>query len=697
MKEIYVSSKGNDSNEGSISAPFRTLKKAQKEARENKGGTIYIRGGRYFFNETFALCQEDDHTTYKAFNGEKVVFDGGIILNNSDVKKYRDNVKVIDLKPYSIQFGEYGIRGFRHSYVNAPNELFIDGEAYAVSRYPKKYSIPLLAENIIESGSVPKQKDYSQKPAVIKFDDERLEKWRDAKDAYIAGFPNASWADDCIKIANIDVNQRTVTTTIPHLFGFKATGHSSWYIVNLLEELTEKGEYFVDTHDQKLYFIPEKELSDAIIQLSVLDKVMVAIENAKNVTLDGITFENSRNSGIYIEGGQSNKIINCIFRNLGIIAVQIGQGATPQPDGLHNCHGERADNVPVPKPLSREMGSWHEYLYEFAAWDNNGGKNHRIESCEIHHTGAGGILLSGGNRKTLEPGKNTVYNCHFYKVNRLDKTYKAAVNMMGVGNRVIHCEIHDLPGMAIYLHGNDHLIEYNKIHHVLKSVSDSGAIYMGRDMSEVGNIFRYNFIYSIHNPHKTDLGVCAIYFDDWSIYNMVYANYFYDIVSDGRFFFSTVYHTCGGLTSIGNNIFIDCFPGLNPNTKSNANLHMHEDKLSMIRVETKDISDSRGVDITCETYKEKYPYLYETYVNDYNPGTKFWHNRVYVNQYSDFVDGKKLNFKFLEDAEYLNSDMPEYRITDDVFGINNETIDIKNIDFEKIGLLKKTDRLYKDK
>ena len=59
--------------------------------------------------------------------------------------------------------------------------------------------------------------------------------------------------------------------------------------------------------------------------------------------------------------------------------------------------------------------------------------------------------------------------------------------------RIANCEIYNLPGMAIYLHGNDHIIEYNKIHHVLQSVSDSGAIYMGRDMSEVGNIIRHNF------------------------------------------------------------------------------------------------------------------------------------------------------------------------------------------------------------
>ncbi len=58
---------------------------------------------------------------------------------------------------------------------------------------------------------------------------------------------------------------------------------------------------------------------------------------------------------------------------------------------------------------------------------------------------------------------------------------------------------------------------------------------------------------------------------------------------------------------------------------------MHTDKLSVRRVHTTDMNDMRGVDITSEIYKERYPYLYKTYTEDYNPCTKFWHNRVYVN------------------------------------------------------------------
>ena len=71
--------------------------------------------------------------------------------------------------------------------------------------------------------------------------------------------------------------------------------------------------------------------------------------------------------------------------------------------------------------------------------------------------------------------------------------------------------------MAVYLHGNDHLVEFNEINDVLTDMSDMGSIYMGRDPSERGNIYRYNFFHDIKNHHKGGAGVQAIFFDDRTI------------------------------------------------------------------------------------------------------------------------------------------------------------------------------------
>jgi len=642
---------------------------------------LIIESGRYFVDETINL---KDRKNIKIRANGNVIFDGGIVISKEKIEAYDKNIKMIDLSEYGLDLAEYGTRGFRRSYVNAQNELFINGKPYKVPCYPKGKPFTYADGDIKDCGSVPTNYEYDNRPAVINVKDEKILSFADEDDIYLAGFPSHSWADDCIKIAKIDTEEKTITTTEPHLFGFKATGHSSWYILNCFGALSEPGEYYIDRKNQKLYFICDEEIET--IQLSVLGSAMMSVTDCENVSVEGITFENSRNSAIYIEGGNKCTFNNCTFRNLGILAVQIGQGATDQPNGYNTHHGERADWVEPPVPMSGNMGSWHEYLYEFAAWDNNGGFNHSIENCKIYNTGAGGILLSGGNRKNLIPGNNRVHNCEIYEVNRLDKTYKAGVNIMGVGNTVSHCEIYDMPGMGIYLHGNDHIIEYNKIHDVVKSVSDSGAIYMGRDMSEVGNIFRNNYIYNLKNVHPTDLGVCAIYFDDWDIFNAVYDNFFYNIQGGG---FCVIHHTCGGLLSFHDNFIIDCVPGIMPDNKSNAYIRMHREPLAMVRVHTVDKDDMHGVDITSEVYREKYPYLYDVYKNDARPEWMYYNNQICYKKYDLFVDGENGDFTQVDSwGKFWRDEFDWMRRTDVVMGYDNDLAPTHRVDFKGIGLIK---------
>ena len=115
-----------------------------------------------------------------------------------------------------------------------------------------------------------------------------------------------------------------MTTVLPHLPGFKADKFTSWFAVNLLEEIDIPGEYYIDSENEMLYFYPKECIDNALIQISVLDSPIVVMEDASNITFDGIVFENSRCSGVYIDNGENCIIKNCIFRNLGTVAVQIG-------------------------------------------------------------------------------------------------------------------------------------------------------------------------------------------------------------------------------------------------------------------------------------------------------------------------------------------------------------------------------------
>lgn len=697
--ELYVSANSKKTGDGSFDNPFGCIEQAREYIRKSgmENIVVNIRGGRYFFKDTVRFIKEDKNTTYRAYKGENVIFDGGIVIEK--VKKVtekkileriieenaKDKLYEVDLSELN-KIGEYGARGFRHPYIPAPNELFINSKPQKIASYPKSGYLPLGM--VIDKGSVPMMGDFSMRGGTFSCDVDRGCKWVTAEDAYVSGFFANCYADDTIKIEKINKEDKTIKLKNPGLNGLVSKEEHRWRIVNLLEEIGEEGEYYIDRANKKLYFFPDCDIDEALIQLSVLETPILSFIGASNIKFEGITFENARGMGVYIEGGEGITIENCEFRNLGMVAVQIGQGVTPLPDGLTNCHGEYDHDKIKPVAMSEGIGSWHEYIYEYAAFDGNGGKNHLITGCNIHDMGSGGIMLGGGNRKKLTAANNMVYNTHIHNVNRLDLTYKGAINIWGVGNVVSHCELENLEGFAIYIHGNDHVIEYSKIHNVAKSISDGAAIYMGRDPSEVGNKIKYNFIYDIKNPHSYDMyGFTAIYLDDGAIYNEVYGNYFYDVVQKGRFFFSLIHWNGGGQTTVANNVVIDCYPGLDPNTYDNSYERMHNDELFISRITAEDW-DLRGVNITDDVWKEHYPYLYDTYMNNYNHTSLHYNNFVCSNQYHNFVDENPshLNFKFKKNSYMLKKYATN--VNDKVRGIKGERVDFENIDFDSIGLIK---------
>ena len=161
---IYVGTKNQNEKQ------FRTLKEAKEFIEENDINEeieVIFEEGRYTFSETVRFNENDKPCVYRAEEGKKVYFDGGITLDNNLVKKVsdsevleriieenaRENIYEIDLSGYDIDLGEYGARGFRHPYIPSPNELFIDSVPQTIARYPKNDYIPL--GNVIDAGSEP--------------------------------------------------------------------------------------------------------------------------------------------------------------------------------------------------------------------------------------------------------------------------------------------------------------------------------------------------------------------------------------------------------------------------------------------------------------------------------------------------------------------------------------------------------------
>lgn len=116
--EFYVSPSGSDAAEGSKSAPFKTIEKAQKAVRAINGTmtediTVYLREGTYALANTVKFTEADGgknghYVRYKAFGDEHPLITGGMPISGWTLHDEANNIWKAE-----------GVEGrFRQLYVN---------------------------------------------------------------------------------------------------------------------------------------------------------------------------------------------------------------------------------------------------------------------------------------------------------------------------------------------------------------------------------------------------------------------------------------------------------------------------------------------------------------------------------------------------------------------------------------------------
>jgi hypothetical protein len=695
--KIYISPNGNDKNKGSLEEPMSTLQGARDQIRSLKkiprgGITVFLREGQYKLNETFVLGQNDSGTKkspvkYSAYLGEKVSISGGVSISPEMVKELdpeeslffdqsvRDNIKKIDLSKLGItDFGKIKNVGFSRPYNTSGLELFVNKKAFELSRYPNKNKIPM--GKVIDPGSFPSKGDFSNKGGKFTYDDERPSRWKYSSDVWICGYFNKGWAEDAVQIAEIDTVARTFTTAQAHHYGFgSGASWKQWYAFNVLEEIDTVGEYFLNRETGVLYFYPDPENPIETLEVSMLEKPLVAMEGASNVTFSNITFECSRSIGIYIEEGAGNKIEACTLRNLGGTAICLGKGTESDLSMRHDLENSSL--------VSRQMGSIPQVLYNHTTLNRSAGENHGIINCHIYQVGAGGVILGGGDRKSLAKGGNYVHNCLIHDFNRIEKSYRAGIWITGVGNRISNCEIYDAPMMAILLHGNDHVIEYCDFHDVVREMHDQGAIYYGRNPSERGNVVRYNYFHDLGSEHLS----VSVYHDDGACGMEVHANVFYRAGS------MPVLIGGGNDHTYSNNIFINCPIGIHVDNRKQGWAKGSGDKGGSWKFEER----LNAVDYKNPPYSVRYPqqvtYWEEDEAKKYPKNNRVINNVFY--RVKNVIDGKKdwliwENNKILDEApSFWNEEKQQFSLQNGKI-VYEDLSGFESIDFDKIGCTIKT-------
>lgn len=565
--EWHVTPDGDDAGPGTRERPWRTIEGARDRVRAERAAgriagaaTVWVHAGEYRLARTLEFTAADSGApgapfVVAAVPGDAVRLTGGVTVPAAAFgpvadarararlpEEARDAVRVADLRALGVtDFGRH--RQFGHGWpvVTAPLELFWNDAPLPLARYPNGGAIELGP--IVDPGSMPRVGDYSNRPGRFRYTDDRHARWVGVPDVWFQGFFNHGFADDKILVARIDPATREVTFAAPHLYALASGQNFNRYVaLNLLEELDEPGEWYVDAAEGRLYVWPPSDPAGARAVVSVLESALVALDHASHVELRGLVIGEGRGLGVSIEGGSHCRVVDCVIRNLGTVGVLVGQGAR------QTFPHVTADDY-TGEPVSREVGSYHSHIYVDTVWERNAGTDHAIVGCEITQTGSGGIILGGGSKRRLEPGRNAVTDCRIHAFSRRNRSGAAGVVVDGCGNRVAHNEIFDAPLQGIIVRGNEHVFEFNRIHRVALDSNDASAWYLGRDPSDQGNVVRWNFFHDVGRPDRK--WMMGVYCDDATCGVTIEGNVFRDVATYG-----SVYSNGGHDIVVRNNIFI---------------------------------------------------------------------------------------------------------------------------------------------
>ena len=529
---FYVCPAGCDTWSGRLAAPnkdrtdgpFRTLEIARDSIRGLKrdggyrgGAIVLLRGGVHVRDHGFELTAEDSGQAdapivYRASPGEHpIVLGGREVANWTRVtdpavrgrlsKAAGDQVLVADLKSLGINdYGELKSRGFARATVASALELFFDERPMTLARWPNDGFVTIAGTPAQGATKDEHGGDMGKPEEGFFYEGDRPGRWKDISNLWVHGYWAYDWANSYERVELIDPDKRLIKTAAPHgPYGFR-TGQR-FYFLNVLEEIDSPGEWYLDAAAGLLYFWPPAPVASAKAFVSVVGEPLIRADGASYIDISGLTFQCGRDKAVEIRGGQGLRVNDCTIHNMGSDAVAI-----------------------------------------------LGGREHQVAGCEIYDVGDAGIRASGGDRKTLAPAGHAIDGNHIHHIGRWSKCYVPPVEIGGVGIRASHNLIHDVPHCGILFTGNDHVIEFNEIHHIAQETGDVGAIYMGLNWTFLGNVIRFNYI---HHIRGMGLGANAIYLDGQASGTVVYGNVLHKTqlavaIGGGR-------HNI-----VENNVFIDC-------------------------------------------------------------------------------------------------------------------------------------------
>lgn len=618
-KLLWVAINGNDNNDGTIQQPLATTEAALERLRSvsYQEAQICYKEGTYPFSKPIKLESTDHDIHFCAMGEDKVEISGSKLVTD-----WKEEI-INGVKMWVTNMGD-DAKNFQ--------SLFTDESVLPRSRWPKKEFFSV--ESVVEEDTNYHEDPLLKMQSAMYVNTKDLLKFKNETDVTIKILHY--WKDETVNIKTLNFETGRITFNRPATMTIDKGNR--YYFENVWEALSEPGEWYFDSVDKRLYYIPMpgQSIADTKIYAAQTEQLIVC-DGAQNISFEGLRFtmtDWSIPKNAWYECGADHHqaaydVTPCIF--------------------FENTQGVRFEKCEFTKICSHGLKFGSNV------------QNITVKGNVFQDIGANAVFLLGEN---LDKEDERVTREFLISENLIERYGQRFFN--GTAIAVLHArkgevsnnDIHDGYMIAItvgwvwgygYSVTSDVLVKRNHICNVGQNLlSDMGAVYtLG---VKEGVVITENIIHNVRANLQYGYGGWGIYMDEGSSNVMITKNLVYDCNSTG------FYQHFGRDNLVINNILAFCGEGQVSSYRNQPHVGFHLIRNIIVSNGSSFISMKDIIENKIRSRFDESNNIYWDYKNgdqgiDVEWFTKelgLFHTARFINP--EFVDGEKMNFTLKEDS-----------------------------------------------
>lgn len=497
-QNIYVATNGNDSNNGSITSPYKTFSKAV--SMMSAGKTCIIRGGVY--EEELLINKSGtsgNYITFKAADGEKV-----------DIKATKS------VSGWQLHSGNIYKATVSTAMESRFLAVYYNTEIMDLARWPNNTDNNRWTLNTIPvTGGNGSSFTVSSIPNID---------WTGGLVYYLGAHSGTSWTRTITSSTNTTINHTGVDITKwpfdPHnptvWRDLPGNNRGQLYLFNKLEALDYAREWYYDNTNNTLYFQTPNGTTPANGTVEITTRKYAAQLTGQYIKVEGIDFFGG---SIKISGA------NNVFLNNKVI---------------HGSEGH--DN------LSNTGASVGEASIEVL------GGNTLIKGCTINHSAVNGIIIQGWSN-----AHNSIIEGNY--ISNIDYVGIHATPIRSTANniKILKNTVWNAGRDGLYVNGLNCETAYNDVSKAELINSDSGVFYTVGNTQLKNSVIHHNWFHDSASPSYSSAKAAGIYLDNDSKGYVVHHNVIWNVSWSGYqvnwantnldFFNNTIWNAGGAMDS----------------------------------------------------------------------------------------------------------------------------------------------------